>query len=156
MTVFTKMNNVLRGFAHRLLDLDDENQQMEQMKMLSDYYQNFKFNTHEVQNVTDLVKVLKKKHLVDSIVVADRNGSTLASSHMQESSSHAVSGTALLNYIRSELPRSETVLIKSDNWYMLLPFEEKVYIVEARSNLSTPELKAIAKEVECYLKANGN
>jgi len=154
--MFAKVNSLLRNFAHRLLDLEDGGEQLEQIQMMHDYAQNFKFNTHEAQTVTHLVNILKKKHLVDSIVVADRNGSTLASTSGENGTSHAVSGTALYNYIRSELPESETVMIKSNGWYMLLPYQEKVYIIEARSNLSTPELKAIAKEVECYLKANGN
>ena len=54
----------------------------------------------------------------------------------------AITGTAMFNYIKSEIPKSETVLVKSNEWYMLMPYKNKVFIVRAPASLSTVEFGA--------------
>ena len=99
-----------------------------------------------------LIGVLKRKHLVDSICVAKLNGSTIASTN-GSSGTECILGTSMFKYINSELPKSESVFVKVDgNWLMIMPYDAKMYIVRAPSNLSTIELKAIAKELERALK----
>ena len=54
----------------------------------------------------------------------------------------------MFNYVNSEIPKSEAVLVKSNEWYMLMPYKNKVFIVRAPASLSTVEFGALAKEVE--------
>lgn len=149
MSIFSKAKTVLRNVAGKLLDVDDSMAALAQLSVMEDYLAKHKFNT-DVFQVTELVKVLKQKHLVDSICVSTSTGTTIATTNGSEVS-EAVVGTALFNYISSEIPKSEAVLIKTKDWYMLLPFKGKIYIVKAAASLSTVELKAIAKEVEAFL-----
>ncbi len=96
---------------------------------------------------------LQKKHLVESITISNLNGSALASSN-GSGQKDALSGTALFNYINSEMPKSEIVLIKSHSWKMLIPWNEKIYIITAASDLAKCELESIAKEIEIFLQKN--
>ena len=98
-----------------------------------------------------MVSFLKKKHAVDALIVAYRNGSMLVSSE-EDMDTEALTGTALFNYVRAEIPQSDAILVRAKDWYMLFPFNEKVYILKAGSNLSTIEMHAIAKEMEAFLK----
>jgi hypothetical protein len=100
------------------------------------------------------LEILKKKHLVDSFIVTNFDGSVIVSSNV-DSNTNGIIGTAMLSYIKSELPDSDTVLIKrNNNWFMLFTIEEKVFIVEAGSELSNIELKALAIELSVLLDEN--
>ncbi len=105
----------------------------------------------EVEELKELIALLKSKHAVDSIVVAHHNGSLLVSSNGSDLK-EAIVGTAMLNYIRSELPESTAIFIKEKHWYMLYSLNRKVYVVRAPSNLQSMELKAIAEDMEGFLK----
>lgn len=142
--------NRVRSIAIKLLGLDKTEIPKTQLSAISEILSKHNFNT----NTTDLkklLKLLKKKHLVDQICVASRNGSVIASTANGNGLKDAIIGTAMLNYIKSEIPKSETVLIKSDEWYMLMPYKNKVFIVRAPASLSTVEFNALAKEVETKL-----
>jgi len=139
--------NSIKSLATKLLGLDKTEIPKTQLSAISEILSKHNFNT----NTTDLkklLKLLKKKHLVDQICVASRNGSVIASTANGNGLKDAIIGTAMLNYIKSEIPKSETVLIKSDEWYMLMPYKNKVFIVRAPASLSTVEFNALAKEVE--------
>ncbi len=153
MSIMYRARMVLRNFAEKVLDVDDSMVQRSQLAPLEEYLSQFRFNTN-VKGITELVKVLKQKHLVDSICVSTLNGATIATTNGNEIS-QSVIGTALFNYISSEIPKSEAVMIKSRDWFMLLPFNDKIYIIKAPASLSTIELKAIAKEVEYFLSKKG-
>ncbi len=150
----TKLSQKLKSIAQILLDLDDTSFPKEQFELLRDMSGNHKFDL-SVEDLKDLVKILKKKHMVDSITVATQNGSMLVSSNGQ-GVKQALIGSALFNYIKSEIPKSEAVLIKSHGWHMLIPFGEKIYIVNAASDMTHTELNAIAKEVETFLETQGD
>ncbi len=140
---------LLRDFAHRVLDVDDTIVPRSQLALLEDFSSKHRFNT-EVSKLDELVKILRHKHLVDSICISTNTGTLLASTN-GTGISESVIGTALFNYVSSEVPKSEAVLIKSKDWFMLLPYNKRIYIVKAPASLSTIELKAIAKEVEEFL-----
>jgi len=149
LSIVSKARVVLRNFAEKVLDVDNTVVPRSQLVLFEDYLEKHRFNT-DVTELDDLVKVLKNKHLVDSICVSNSVGTMLASTNGTEIS-QSVMGTALFNYISSELPKSEAVLIKAKDWFMLLPYKDKIYIIKSPANLSTIELKAIAKEVEEFL-----
>ncbi|MBU2100270.1 hypothetical protein KKG83_02690 [Candidatus Micrarchaeota archaeon] len=139
--------NPITIFANKMLGLDNTEIPRTQLNAISEILSKYNFNT----NTTDLkklLKVLKKKHLVDLICIATKSGSVVASTANGNGLKEAIIGTAMFNYIKSEIPKSETVLIKSDDWYMLMPYKNKVFIVRAPASLSTIEFHALAKEVE--------
>jgi len=111
---------------------------------------NFIFSDDFQENL----EILKKKHLVESFVVTNFDGSIVAASD-GNAQSEGIMGTAMLSYIQSEIPASEAVLIKKDDgWFMLFTLNEKVFIVQAGSELSSIELKALALELSILLDEN--
>lgn len=145
-----RVSTAVKRLASKVLDLDDTQLPVEQYRILSDFLSKHRFKS-EFENLKQLVRELRKKHLVDSIVVSNSNGSLLVSTD-GSSLKEAVVGSALFSYIKSEIPHSETVLIKGkDEWHMLYPYNDKIFIVRAPSHLTRTELKEIAKDVEAYL-----
>jgi hypothetical protein len=142
--------DLIKRFAQKLLGLDDTQVPRTQLNSISEMLAKHNFNTN-TSDLRKLLKILKKKHLVDNICVATKSGSVIASTANGNGLKDAIIGTALLNYIKSEIPKSETVLIKSNEWYMLMPYKNKVFIVKAPAALSTVEFNALAKEVESKL-----
>ncbi len=146
---------MVRSITKRVLDVDDNHVPQEQMKLLNNFLSQHKFelNTSSIQ---DLVQSMKKKHLVDSICICSPNGSIVISTD-ENDFSEAIIGSAMFNYIKTELPESETILIKDkENWFMVFPYNGKVYIVRAASDLTRIELQALAKEIESFLKVHGD
>lgn len=140
----------LKRLSSKILGMEDDTKlAFDQVNAIADMFSHLNFDI-ETDDLKELVKLLKKKHLVDSIVVTKRNGSVIASTN-GNALKEAITGTALYNYISSEIPKSQSVLVKADDWYMLFPFKEKMYIVRAGSNLSNIELKALAKEIEEFI-----
>jgi hypothetical protein len=89
--------------------------------------------------------------LVDSITVS-KGGELIASSE-GNGIGDSFASAALLEFITKQISKPETVLMKMlDAWYMIFPFNQNIYIVKAGSNLSTIELRALAKEIEGFLK----
>lgn len=100
------------------------------------------------------LRVLKRKHLVDSFLVTNLDGSIVVSSD-GNGHTEGIMGTAMLSYIKSELPDSESVLIKRHgHWFMLFPLHKRVFIVKAGSDLSNIELHALALELDTLLREN--
>lgn len=123
-----------------------------QVEFLRDFLANHNYVFSK--NFQENLEILKKKHLVDSFVVTNFDGSVVVSSD-EDAQSKAIMGTAMLSYIKSELSTSETVLIKKENgWLMLFSLNKKVFIVEAGSELSSIELKALAFELSVLLEEN--
>ncbi|MBU0635938.1 hypothetical protein KKE06_02850, partial [Candidatus Micrarchaeota archaeon] len=104
-------------------------------------------------DLQELVRVLKRKHVLDSLCISQPNGSLLASSE-GNGVNESITASALFNYVQSEIPRSEIVLIRSNTWNMLFKYHGKIFIIKAPASLSTIELKAISKEVENFLLKN--
>ena len=142
---------ILRKFALRVLD-DDTSKPVSQIEFLRDFLSKHKYVYS--QDFEENLEILKRKHLVDSFLVTNLDGSVVVSS---EGNGHTdgIMGTAMLSYIKSELPDSESVLIKRNkHWFMLFPLEKKVFIVKAGSELSNIELRALAFELNSLLEAN--
>jgi len=135
----------LKKIAYKILDVDDTVKPEAHLKLFEDYLHKFDFDTN-TNDIMKLLEVLKKKHLVDEIIVTTLNGSSIASTN-GNGVSEAVAGAALYNYIKSEIPKSDSILIKSDGWYMLFPLNNKLYIVKASASLTNVELQALAKEL---------
>jgi len=154
MAKMRRVRRALQRIANSILAVDETTVPKEQLDFLYSYTSRFDFD-REAQELKDLVRALKRRHMVDSICVSYGNGTCLISTN-GNNLSEAVTGTALFNYIASELPKSEAVTIKGrDDWYMLLPYRDKIYIIRAGSGLLSLEMRAIAKDVEKFLSSRG-
>ncbi len=151
--MLTGAKKLLMRFAERILDVDETIEPTAHIRFLEDYSGKMVFDTN-TGDIIEFLKALKKKHLVDEIVVSTLNGSAIASTN-GHSVSQAITGAALFNYVKSELPKSETVLVKSNGWHMLFVFNKKLYMVRAASDLSNVELKALAKEIDRFIAEKG-
>ena len=144
------LGNFLKSFASKLLAVDNTSQSKEQVRLLKDVLSKYRFEV-DAEDFSSLLSSLKKKHLVDSVIITKRDGTVIASSE-QNGLKTAITGTALYNYVNSELAKTETILIKSGNdWFMVFPFNSRVFVVKAAASLSNIELKALAEELDLYL-----
>ncbi|HLC92519.1 MAG TPA: hypothetical protein VJH23_02320 [archaeon] len=143
---------LLKRLAERVLDIDDTAQPTAHIKFFEDYLGKYHFDTNTA-DVKEFLGTLKRKHLVDEIVISSLNGSAIASTN-GNAVSQAVTGAALFNYVRSEIPRSETIMVRANgtgNWHMIFQLNKKLFIVKASSDLSTLELRALAREIDSFL-----
>ncbi len=141
--------NLFRNFAKKILSIDDTKKPISQMEFLSTF-----LSKHRVVLTNDLeenLQILKKKHLVDSFVVTNKEGSVILSSE-ENGQTEGIIGTAMFSYIKGELPESQSVLIKNkNNWFMIVPFDKRIYIIKAGCELTNIELVALAKEVDSLI-----
>ncbi|MFH1752068.1 MAG: hypothetical protein ABH821_03980 [archaeon] len=149
MAFFGKFSGLFRGMAERILDLDNSIYPEEQFTTMRDMMrrQDIEFSASDLR---ELVLNLKKKHVIDSLSISEANGSLMVSSN-NNGVREAVTGASLISYVKSEVPKSQAVYIKTDSWIMLIPYKSKVFIVKAAADLTTIELKAIIKDVEDFL-----
>lgn len=154
--MFKNAKGFFKKMAYKVLDLDDTVQPTEQLKLFEDYLGKHEFDTN-TSNITEFLDILKRKHLVDDIVISTMDGSSIASTN-GDGVSKAVTGAALYSYIQSELPKSESILVKSQgHWNMFFPHNNKLYILKASSDLSIIEIRSLAKEIDSFLvKENFN
>jgi len=145
------IKNFLQFFAGRIL-ADETVKPLAQIEFLKDFLSKHKYVYS--QDFEENLNILKRKHLVDSFLVTNMDGSIVVSSE-GNGHSEGIVGTAMLSYIKSELPDSESVLIKRNgHWFMLFPLNKKVFIVKAGSELSNLELRALAIEMDSLLLMN--
>ena len=145
---------MIRKFLHSFTGRFDDStsKPISQIEFLKDFLSRHKYVF--TQDFEENLVVLKRKHLVDSFLVTNLDGSIIVSS---DGNGHTdgIMGTAMLSYIKSELPDSESVLIKRNgSWFMLFPLNKKVFIVRAGSELTNIELKALAFELDGLLQVN--
>ncbi len=146
------MKNFLRKLSSKKGLVEKETRGNSQVEFLRDFLS--KHNYVFSQDFEENLSILKRKHLVDSFVVTNFDGSVVVSSEGSPQS-EAIMGTAMLSYIKSEIPDSEAVLIKKEgSWFMLFTLDKKVFIVEAGSELSNIELKALALELSILIEEN--
>ena len=139
------LKNLLKGFAGRVLE-DGTSKPNAQIEFLKDFLSKHKYVFS--QDFEENLIILKRKHLVDSFLVTNLDGSIVVSSE-GDGHTEGIVGTAMLSYIKSEMPDSESVLIKRNgHWIMLFPLNKRVFIVKAGSELSNIELKALAFELD--------
>ncbi len=142
---------MIKGLMDRWLDRPTHSGSSDQLAALEELLAH---HTVELQagNINELVRGLKQKHVVDAICISQPNGSLIASSS-ENGVSESITASALFNYVQSEIPNSETVLVKSKDWNMLFKHNGRIFVVKAPASLTTIELKAISREVEEFLSA---
>lgn len=143
------VRRILKKFAAKVMDVDDTEKPVSQMEVLRDFLSKHRYEFSD--DFEENLRVLKRKHMVDSFVVTNDDGSVIVSSegngHME-----GIVGTAMYSYIKSELPNSESILVKKDDgWFMLASLDEKIYIIKAGSELSNIELKTLATEIHSMI-----
>jgi hypothetical protein len=145
------MVGLFKRFSKRIL-ADETSKPEAQVEFLRDFLANHNYVFTE--DFQENLCILKKKHLVDSFIVTNFDGSVVVASE-DSKQSEGIMGTAMLSYIKSEMPTSEAVLIKKeDGWFMLFTLNKKVFIVNAGSELSNIELRALALELSILLDEN--
>jgi len=75
--MFKSAKGFFKKVAYKVLDLDDTVKPTEQLKLFEDYLGKFDFDTN-TSNINDFLDILKKKHLVDEIVISTMDGSSIA------------------------------------------------------------------------------
>ncbi len=144
------IRSFIRGFVSKVLDTDGTSRPDSQVEFLQDFLSKHKyiFSKDFEQNLV----ILKKKHLVDSFLVTNLDGSVIVSTEGNGINEGLV-GTAMFSYIKSEMPSSEAVMIKrEDGWFFLFPFGKKIFLVKAGSELTNIELKALAIDLGSFLE----
>ncbi len=145
------IRGMLRFIAGKVLD-DGTKRPTSQIEFLKDFLSKHKYVYS--QDFEENLLILKRKHLVDSFLVTNMDGSIVVSSE-GNGHSEGIIGTAMLSYIKSELPDSESVLIKREgHWFMLFPSNKKVFIVKAGSELSNIELRALSMELDGLMQTS--
>jgi hypothetical protein len=151
MNFFSK---TIGRLASILLDLDDTQQPKEQIAALNDFLTKCKFEI-DASNLDDFLGLLKKKHFVDSITVS-KAGEVIASSE-GNGVGESFASAALIEFIGKQFADPETILMKMpDFWFMIFPFNQNIYIVKAGTNLTTIEIRALAREIDAFLKKERN
>ena len=143
------IKKVLKKFVAKVMDVDDTEAPLSQMHVLRDFLSRHRYEFSD--DFEENLMTLKRKHMVESFVVTNNDGSVIVSS---EGSGHmeGIVGTAMFSYIQSELPGSEAVLVKKDDgWFMLVALDKRIYIIKAGSELSNIELKALANELHSMI-----
>jgi hypothetical protein len=143
------IKKVLKKFVMKVMDVDDTEAPVSQLQLLRDFLSRHRYEFSD--DFDENLATLKRKHMVDSFVVTNTDGSVILSSegngHME-----GIVGTAMYSYIQSELPGSESVLVKKDDgWFMIFSIDKKIYIVKAGCELSNIELKALANELHLMI-----
>ncbi|MDO8628083.1 MAG: hypothetical protein Q7K42_06455 [Candidatus Diapherotrites archaeon] len=150
--MWTGISNRFKKIVSTILDIDDTEIPQEQYSFLWDVSRTMEIAEEFPEDLKHLLQNLSKKHFIEEITIAKNNGSLVVSSN---GSGHkeALTGSALYNYINSEIP-TKTVLIKSDKWKMLVPFNGKIYVMTASSDLTDVEMSCIIREIEEFLQTN--
>ncbi len=142
----------LKFMASKILDVDDTYKPQAQVDFLQDFLSKHKyvFSTDFEENLM----ILKRKHLVDSFLVTNLDGTVVVSSE-GNGVNEGLIGAAMFSYVKGELPTSEVLMIKKeDGWFMVLNFSKKIFIVKAGSELSSIELKALAVDLSSFMTEN--
>ncbi|MDD5148571.1 MAG: hypothetical protein PHH08_03865 [Candidatus ainarchaeum sp.] len=137
-----------------VLDLDYTQQPKEQIAALNDFLTKNKFEI-ETGDLEEFLALLKKKHFVDSITIS-KAGELVASSE-GDGIGDSFASAALIEFIGKQIEDPQTVLMKmTDCWFMIFPFNQNIYIIKAGTSLSTIELRALARELDSFLKKEKN
>ncbi len=150
------MSNVvfkfIKRFSRAVLDYDDSEKPDAQIEMLRDFLSRHKYIF--TKNFDENLEILKRKHLIDSFIVTNLDGSIIVSSN-GNGHEEGLTGTALYSYIKGEFPDSQSVLIKQkDNWFMLVSLNKRVYIIKAGSEMTNIELVALAEDIQFLLNGH--
>ncbi|NMA44779.1 MAG: hypothetical protein GX950_03150 [Candidatus Diapherotrites archaeon] len=142
----------MKRFAYKVLDVDTTQKPQDQVDFLQDFLS--KHNYIFSNNFEENLMILKRKHLVDAFLVTNMDGSVVVSSE-GDGINEGLIGAAMFSYIKGELPSSEVLMVKKeDGWFMVMPYNKKIFIVKAGSELSNIELKALAVDLSSFMSEN--
>lgn len=143
------LKKALQKFAAKVMDVDTTEAPASQMEVLRDFLSKHRYEFSD--DLEQNLRVMKRKHMVDSFVVTNNDGSIIVSSE-GNGQMEGIVGTAMYSYIKSELPGSESILVKKDDgWFMIISLDERIYIIKAGSELSNIELKTLATELHSMI-----
>lgn len=102
------------------------------------------------KNLDDFLYKLRKKHIVNHIIVTDLEGIIIGST--EKDLKEGFKSAAMYNYINTEIKDLSIILIESKGWNIIFKNSDKVYFIKANDSLSRIEVMAIVKDLENYLK----
>jgi hypothetical protein len=102
------------------------------------------------KNLDDFLLKLRKKHLVNHIIITDLEGIVIAST--EKDLKEGFKSAAMYNYINTEIKDLSIILIESKGWNIIFKYSDKVYFIKANDSLSRTEVYAIVNDLENYLK----
>ncbi|MCD6434191.1 MAG: hypothetical protein J7L14_01105 [Candidatus Diapherotrites archaeon] len=147
------VRKLFRNTIMRLLAIEDLTPPEEQLKALNDLIAKYDIKITS-QSSRRILQDLKRRHLVDSIIVSDNNGNLLLSTETN-GLKDAIIASSVFQYATTEFRRSNFFFLKDNKgWVMFFTHNKRLFIVRAQSNLEPVELKALAKDVEKYLLQN--
>jgi len=137
-------------FAAKIIAVDDTAVPYTQLKLLHDMLRAQTFEL-DGKDAKKLLQSLKRKHLLNSITVLKTN-STLVFSSEGNGAKEAENAASLFKFVDGRFSKPETVAVKRGrDWLLLTQSNGKLFIVKANSSLSSTELRAIARDIECAM-----
>lgn len=140
--IFSKM---LTKLSNKVLSLDDLNTPKELESLLE--YRSVNLCS---KNLDDFLLKLRKKHIVNHIIVTDLEGIVIGST--EKDLREGFKSAAMYNYIKTEISDLNIILIESKGWNIIFKNSDKVYFIKADDSLSRTEVLAIVNDLENYLK----
>jgi len=140
--IVTKM---LTKFSNRVLNIEDQSD----IASLSSLMEYRRINLSS-KDLDDFLMKLKRKHLVNHIIVTNTNGIVIGST--EKDLKEGFKSAAMYNYINSEFNNLSIILIESKGWQIIFKFNDKVYFIKANDSLSKIEVQALINDLENYLK----
>jgi hypothetical protein len=149
MPIILSVRAALKKFAVKVLDVDETILPQNQIDMLNDFKKKFEFKKTP-STMDDFIDQLSKKHMIDSISVATQDGSLITTSN-GKGETESILGTSLFNYVKSEIPQSQVLLVKEKDWLMIFSYNQKIYIIKSPAHMCPTELHILAAELEKFL-----
>ncbi len=140
--IVTKM---LTKFSNRVLNIEDQSD----IASLSSLMEYRRINLSS-KDLDDFLMKLRRKHLVNHIIVTNTNGIVIGST--EKDLKEGFKSAAMYNYINSEFNNLSIILIESKGWQIIFKFNDKVYFIKANDSLSKIEVQALINDLENYLK----
>ena len=139
------INKLFSKVSSKILNLDDIDSRKELNCLLE--YKAINLNS---KDLNDFLQKLRKKHLVNQIIVTDLDGVVIGST--DNDLKEGFKSAAMYNYINSEIKDLSIILIESNGWQIIFKNNKKVYFLKANDSLTRIEVQALVDDLENYLK----
>jgi len=143
--MFNGVTKILTKLSNKVLNIEDQSD----IASLSSLLEYRKINLSS-KDLDDFLMKLRRKHLVNHIIVTNTNGIVIGST--EKDLKEGFKSAAMYNYINSEFNNLSIILIESKGWQIIFKFNDKVYFIKANDSLSKIEVQALINDLENYMK----